>query len=388
MNKSYLCKSLLEHLKNNIFSAFVVGVFILFLMSFNMGEEDYSVKELRQLYGSGNPKIWPKPFLFEESKEGFKDIGVLPQMEFPSDNPYSKAKENLGKKLFFDPKLSESGKISCGTCHLPEKAFTDGKMLAQGHNNQEGLRNVISILNSGYAKSLFWDGKAKNLEDQVKHPIENPVEMNLHMDVAINRVIENKEYKKLFRKAFGNKKVTEERLAKAIATYERTLVSPKSRFDIFIEGKKDELSDSEIRGLHLFRTKANCINCHNTGNFSDNKFHNIGLDFFSENDNDLGRFDVTKNPEDKKKFKTPSLREVAQTKPYMHNGQFPELMNVMMMYNVGFGRENLTDSQKRDPHYPKKSGMIKPLHLEDDEISDIISFLKTLSSYKYSKTSS
>lgn len=388
MNKSYLCKSLLEHLKNNIFSAFVVGVFILFLMSFNMGEEDYSVKELRQLYGSGNPKIWPKPFLFEESKEGFKDIGVLPQMEFPSDNPYSKAKENLGKKLFFDPKLSESGKISCGTCHLPEKAFTDGKMLAQGHNNQEGLRNVISILNSGYAKSLFWDGKAKNLEDQVKHPIENPLEMNLHMDLAINRVIENKEYKKLFRKAFGNKKFTEERLAKAIATYERTLVSPKSRFDIFIEGNKDELSDSEIRGLHLFRTKANCINCHNTGNFSDNKFHNIGLDFFSENDVDLGRFDVTKNPQDKKKFKTPSLREVAQTKPYMHNGQFPELMNVMMMYNVGFGREDLTDSQKKDPHYPKKSGMIKPLHLEDDEISDIISFLKTLSSYKYSKTSS
>ena len=364
----------------DLYLGYIVVIFSLFFLLSNTNKE-YSVSKLRDLYGSGNPQIWPKPFLFDEAKEGFQDIGILPKMEFPAENPYSEAKVQLGKELFFDPQLSESGKISCATCHLPEKAFSDGKMVALGHKDQEGIRNTLSIMNSGYSTTLFWDGKVKSLEDQVKHPIENPIEMNLHMDLAINRIVSNKNYRKLFRKAFGNKRVTEERLVKAIATYERTLVSGKSRFDVFIEGKKDEFSDAEIRGLHLFRTKANCINCHNSGTFSDNKFHNIGLDFFSEDDNDLGRYEITKNPEDKRKFRTPSLREVALTKPYMHNGQFPELRNVMMMYNVGFGKQNLTPEQLKDPHFPKKSGMIKSLNLEDEEISDIISFLRTLKSY-------
>jgi cytochrome c peroxidase len=376
-----------DSLKNRLFLPFCAISFLLFLLSFNLDEKKYSVKELRELYGSGNVQLWPKPFLFSEAKKGFKEIGSLPEMEYPIDNPYSKEKADLGKKLFFDSNISESQKISCASCHSLEMAFADGKMLGLGHNNQEGVRNVITILNSGFAKSLFWDGRAKSLEEQVKHPIENPVEMNLKVEIAVERINKNQEYRELFSKAFGSSIINEETISKAIATYERTLVSPKSRFDVFIEGKKDELTDSEIRGLHLFRTKANCINCHNSSTFSDNQFHNIGLDFFNDDDNDFGRYDVTHKNEDKRKFKTPSLREVSQTKPYMHNGQFPELRNVLMMYNVGMGKENLTPKQKKDIHYPKKSGMIKPLNLNDDEIDDIISFLKTLSSYKNSKTS-
>ena len=365
------------------FLAFIALVVCVLLFLSNANSTDvYTVEELRDLYGSGNPQLWPKPFLFDEAKEGFQDIGSLPETVFPADNPYSIEKETLGKQLFFDPQLSESGKISCATCHQPNHAFADENFVSLGHNDQEGIRNVITIINSGYAKNLFWDGKATTLEEQVKHPIENPIEMNLHMDLAIERIKKQPIYQELFQKAIGNVIINEETVSKAIATYERALVSPKSRFDIFIQGKKDEFSNNEIKGLHLFRTKANCINCHNTAYFSDQKFHNIGLDFFSNGDDDLGRYEVTKNPLDKKKFKTPSLREVTQTKPYMHNGLFPEIRNVLMMYNVGMGKENRTPEQLKEPYHPKKSAMIKNLNLSDEEISYLHAFLRTLNGYK------
>lgn len=357
------------------FFGFSVALSLSFLLlSYTVKKNGYTVEELRQLYGSGNPELWPKPFLFDEAKEGFQDIGVLPEMQFPQDNPYSKEKAELGKLLFFDPQLSESGKISCATCHRPEKGFADISSLSLGHNSQPGLRNTLTILNSGYAKAFFWDGKAISLEEQVKHPIENPVEMNFKMDLALHKIMNSAQYQELFDKAFGNKEITEEKFTKAIATYERTLVSPKSRFDIFVQGKKDEFTNAEIRGLHLFRTKANCINCHNTPYFSDSKFHNIGIDFFSENDSDSGRFEVTKNSEDKNKFKTPTLREISITAPYMHNGQFSELRNILMMYDAGMGQGS-----------SGKSGMIKKLNLSDEEIFDLITFLKTLDGYKYSE---
>ena len=343
---------------------------------------NYTVQELRKLYGSGDPRLWPKPFLFDEAKDGFQDIGPLPAMIFPDNNPYSLEKSELGQILFFDPQLSESGNISCASCHKPNLTFADNKIFSLGHHDQEGLRNVPTILNSGFAKKLFWDGRSNSLEEQVKHPIENPLEMNFQMDFALGRIKNSEKYKTLFRKAFGSSEITEDKLAKAIATFERTLVSPKSRFDLFVEGKMDEFSDDELMGLHLFRTKANCISCHNTPYFSDSKFHNIGLDFFSRNDNDLGRFDETKKPEDRKKFKTPTLREVSQTSPYMHNGQFSELMNIMNMYNAGMGTENLTAEQLQNPHFPKKSKMIKKLELSDEEMIDIIAFLKTLKAYQ------
>jgi len=343
----------------------------------------YTVNELRELYGSGHHSLWPKMQLFDEAKAGFQDIGSLPEMTFPADNPYSEDKAELGKMLFFDPRLSGSGQISCANCHNPDLGWADGSRVSFGHNRQTGTRNAPTLINIGYAKTLFWDGRAMTLEEQVKSPIENPVEMNIHYKLATKNIRKVKGYKVYFEKAFGTKDITEERISKAIATFERTLVSPASRFDKFIRGKKNELTDSEVNGLHLFRTKANCINCHNTPYFSDQKFHNLGLTYYGRKYEDLGRYKETLKNEDVGKFKTPTLREVTDNKPYMHNGLFPELANVVMMYNAGMGREIPKAHQTNDPKFPHKSAMIVRLNLTDDEVFDIVAFLKTLNSYKY-----
>lgn len=304
-------------------------------------------------------------------------------MSFPEDNPYSEDKMELGKMLFFDPRLSGSGQISCASCHNPETGWSDGNRVSVGHNRQTGTRNAPSLINIGYARLFFWDGRVKTLEEQVKAPVENPVEMNLHMSMATKNISRIEEYKPYFVKAFGNGEVTEEKITKAIATFERSLVSPPSRFDLFVTGKKDALTDSEINGLHLFRTKANCINCHNTPYFSDQKFHNLGLTYYGTSYEDLGRYIVTQKNEDVGKFKTPALREVSENKPYMHNGLFPELANVVMMYNAGMGREIPKGDQISDPKFPHQSRMVQKLNLTDDEVFDIVAFLKTLNSYQY-----
>ena len=343
-------------------------------------QQGYTPQELRELYGSGKPNLWPKPHLFDEAKEDFQDIGALVKPNFPVDNPYSLEKEELGKQLFFDPRLSQSGQISCANCHDPELAFADGRRVAYGHDRQLGVRNSSTLLNIVYAKHLFWDGRAETLEEQVKSPIENPVEMNLHTKLAVKRIAKIKGYKEFFKKAFGDEKVTDDKITKAIATFERTLISPKSRFDKFVAGKKDELTDSEINGLHLFRTKANCINCHNTPYFSDQKFHNIGLTYFGREYQDLGKYDFTKKGEDVGKFKTPTLREISQTAPYMHNGLFPNIRGVLNMYNAGMPTEKRTVANLPSP---QKSSMLEPLKLTETELTDLENFLKTLHSYQY-----
>ncbi|KIC61527.1 cytochrome-c peroxidase [Chryseobacterium taiwanense] len=347
---------------------------------FTAVQKGYTPQELRDLYGSGNQSLWPKPHLFDEAKEGFQDIGVLSKPEFPVDNPYSEAKEELGKKLFFDPRLSKSGQISCANCHDPELAWADGRRVAYGHDRQLGTRNAPTVLNIVYAKKYFWDGRAATLEDQAKAPIENPVEMNFHSRLAVKTIAKIKGYKEHFQKAFGSDKVTEENIVKAIATFERTIVSPKSKFDKFVSGEKDALTDSEINGLHLFRTKANCINCHNTPYFSDQKFHNVGLTYFGREYEDLGLYNISKKNEDVGKFKTATLREISQTAPYMHNGLFPNIRGVLNMYNAGMP----TEKRNRESQLaPQKSKMLEKLNLTDEELTDLENFLNTLHSYKY-----
>lgn len=343
-------------------------------------QDGYTIQELRDLYSSGNHSLWPKPHLFDDAKDGFEDIGSLGKPVFPKENPYSKEKEELGKLLFFDPRLSKSGQISCANCHDPETGWSDAKRVAYGHDRQLGTRNTPTVLNIAFAKEFFWDGRAATLEEQVKAPIENPVEMNFHTRLAVKTIGKIKGYKEHFKKAYGDEKVTEERITKSIATFERTLVSPKSKFDKFVAGKKDELSDSEINGLHLFRTKANCINCHNTAYFSDQKFHNIGLTYFGRKYEDLGLYAISKKNEDVGKFKTATLREVSQTAPYMHNGLFPNIRGVLNMYNAGMPDEK---GNKENPLFPKKSTMLQKLNLTDSEITDLENFLKTLHSYRY-----
>ncbi|MEN2401162.1 cytochrome c peroxidase [Flavobacterium sp. MC2016-06] len=360
---------------------------VLFLLSLtaykNIEEPEYiDIPELRKLYSSGDVSLWPAPELHENvDKNTFQDIGVLPGVTYPDYNPYSKEKESLGKILFFDPRLSKSGQIACASCHNPELGWTDNLTRSFGHDRQTGKRNSMTILNSGYAKTLFWDGRASSLEDQAQFPIGDPLEMNEKLTLAVDKIAKIKGYNSLFTEAFGDKKVTQERIQYAIATFERSINSPKSKFDQFVSGKSDAYTDSQVKGMHLFRTKAQCINCHNTPYFSDNQFHNDGQTLFGTKNEDFGRYNVTKDVKDIGKFRTPTLREAVNTKPWMHHGHFPSLLDVVELYNLG----NPSPIQKkylgtaRDSLIPKADPMLKKLDLSKEEITDLLAFIETLS---------
>ena len=359
-------------------------ILLLSLTAYKSVEQpDYiDVTELRKLYSSGDASKWPAAELHENiDKSKFEDIGVLPGVPYPDYNPYSKEKEALGKILFFDPRLSISGQIACASCHNPELGWTDNLTRSFGHDRQTGKRNSMTILNSAYAKTLFWDGRASSLEDQAQFPIGDPLEMNEKLTIAVDKIAKIKGYNALFTNAFGDKKVNLQRIQYAIATFERSINSPKSKFDNFISGKSEAFTDAQVKGLHLFRTKAQCINCHNTPYFSYNQFHNDGQTLFGTKNEDFGRYNVTKDVKDIGKFRTPTLREVANTKPWMHHGHFPSLLDVVELYNGG----NPSPVQKkylgtaRDSLIPKVDPMLKKLNLNKEEISDLLAFIETLS---------
>ncbi len=343
-------------------------------------DDKEAIEKLRKTYSSGDISQWEKPELDEEVIADFQDIGVLPKMIFPENNPYSEAKKELGKMLFFDPRLSKSKQISCASCHDPELAWGDGRTISYGHNRQTGKRNSPSLLNIGYHSVFFWDGRAVSLENQALGPITDPVEMAATETISIKNIKKIKGYKPYFREAFGDEKITIERILKAIATYERTITSKKSKFDSFIEGKSDIFTDEEVIGLHLFRTKARCINCHNTPLFSNQKFHNVGLSYYGRTFEDLGKYNITHKKEDVGKFKTPSLREIGRTAPYMHNGLMPNLEGIIEMYNAGMPRVKPKENQKNDSLFPVTDPLLKKLNLTKKEQNALKAFLLTLSS--------
>ncbi|MDQ0781209.1 cytochrome-c peroxidase [Chryseobacterium sp. W4I1] len=340
------------------------------------------IAELRKLYSSGDPSKWPKPILDPQAKPYFSEIGHLPEIQFPQDNPYSEAKALLGKTLFFDPRLSRSNQIACASCHDPELGWCDNRTFSFGHDRQLGTRNAMSILNVAYAGSLFWDGRAASLEEQSEMPIREEREMNGHIDLAAGKIAKIKGYEILFEKAFGDRSVSKDRISKAIAAFERTVKSGTSKFDQFIDGKADVYSNDELMGLHLFRTKAQCMNCHSSSYFSNNQFENIGTSLLGSKEEDLGRYLLTKTPEDAGKFRIPGLREVARTGPWMHNGSMTTLTEVIQFYSKG----NPEHSQKRSTIHngitfnSEKSGFVRLLDLTDEEISQLEAFLRTLSS--------
>lgn len=343
-------------------------------------DDKEAIEKLRKTYSSGDISQWEKPVLDEEVIADFQDIGVLPKMIFPENNPYSEAKKELGKMLFFDPRLSKSKQISCASCHDPELAWGDGRTISYGHNRQTGKRNSPSLLNIGYHSVFFWDGRAASLENQALGPITDPVEMAATETISIKNIKKIKGYKPYFREAFGDEKITIERILKAIATYERTITSKKSKFDSFIEGKSDIFTDEEVIGLHLFRTKARCVNCHNTPLFSNQKFHNVGLSYYGRTFEDLGKYNITHKKEDVGKFKTPSLREIGRTAPYMHNGLMPNLEGIIEMYNAGMPRVKPKENQKNDSLFPVTDPLLKKLNLTKKEQNALKAFLLTLSS--------
>jgi cytochrome c peroxidase len=363
-------------------TSFIIGIIsalvIVSTLSFTKSNEE-DITALRKAYSSGDYKMWPKVILEEGAKLNFKDIGSLDSMPYPADNKPSPEKKELGKMLFFDPRLSVSGQIACASCHEPQLGWGDGKRVANGHDRKMGARNSMSLLNVGYYEKYFWDGRANSLEDQAKFPVKDHIEMNLEIKVMEKKIKSYKGYEPMFEKAFGNKEINLEKIFKAIATFERSIVSPPSRFDNFIKGKAEALKDDEVLGLHLFRTKAGCINCHNTPFFSDNKFHNDGQTLFASESEDLGRYNFTSKIEDVGKFKTPSLRETANTGPWMHHGNFPSLKDVVFFYDKG----NPSPIQKkykgdRDSLLPKTDVMLKKLNLTKPEVEALVAFMHSI----------
>jgi cytochrome c peroxidase len=337
--------------------------------------------ELRGTY-SNTAQEWPAPNIDEEVRAHFAEIGLLPLVEYPTNNPYSDAKAELGKKLFFDPRLSGSGQISCASCHDPDLAFADGRTVSFGHERKSLKRNSPSILNTAFNRTLFWDGRADSLEQQASDVVNNADEMHASAQIVREQLGKIRIYTNEFAAAFGIGEVTLARAAQAIATFERTITSRGNSFDSFLRGDTNALSDEALRGLHLFRTEARCINCHNGPNFTDGRFHNEGLTYYGRKYEDLGRYETTKDPRDIGKFKTPSLRNIARTAPYMHNGLF-DLDGVLNMYNAGMPTVRRKPEQQNDPRFPVKSPLLQSLGLNRQDLADLKAFLESLTETRF-----
>jgi cytochrome c peroxidase len=233
------------------------------------------------------------------------------------------------------------------------------------------------VLNTAFNESLFWDGRATSLEQQAADVVLNAEEMHATAEMVRERLSKIQQYTNDFAAAFGDPQVSFARVAQAIATFERTLTSRGNAFDSFLRGNTNALSDAALRGLHLFRTTARCLNCHNGPNFTDGRFHNEGLTYYGRKYEDLGRYEITRDPKDVGRFKTPSLRNVTRTAPYMHNGLF-DLDGVLNMYNAGMPTPRRQPEHERDPLFPEKSPLLKPLGLNKQDLADLKDFLGAL----------
>jgi cytochrome c peroxidase len=283
---------------------------------------------------------------------------------FPKNNAYTPARELLGRTLFFDPRLSGSNIMSCATCHNPALGWSDGLPRGLGHEMKQLGRRTPTILNLAWAELLFWDGRAANLEEQAAGPMQSPAEMNGTMNEIVDKVQRVPGYRKMFEAAYPGEGVTPATITKAIATFERTVVSAVAPFDYWIAGHENAISDSAKRGFVLFNGKANCAVCHAGWTFTDHGFHDVGLPSA-----DIGRGKVTPSVATMQHaFKTPTLRNIDQRAPYMHDGSLTTLHQVVNFYQEG----GVTR--------PSKSKLIKPLTLSATDKADLVAFLQTLTS--------
>lgn len=298
----------------------------------------------------------------------------LPPLPIPKDNPPTVETVALGRMLYYDPILSRGNKVACANCHNPAFMFVDRERVSTGDAGAQGVRNSLTILNAAYYSTDFWDGRANSLEDQVGSPMENRIEMNQPHEISVRKLNAIEQYRRAFERAFGPGPVTIDKIRDAIASFERTLLSGNSAFDRYEYGHDNHaMSPAAIRGLAVFRDKArgSCAVCHTIGDsyalFTDEKFHNIGIGVDAEGElTDLGRFNVTHNAADKGAFRTPSLRDVTLTPPYMHDGSEKTLDDVVEYYEGG-GNSN--------PYLDKE---IHPLQLSARDRTDLIAFLNAL----------
>lgn len=305
----------------------------------------------------------------------------IAKFEVPADNPLTVDGVELGRHLFYEKILSRDSSLSCGSCHIQTYAFSDPKKFSVGVDGKIGTRNSMSLSNLLFQKEFFWDGRASSLEIQALDPIKNPLEMNLSIAEAVNRLNKSEKYPPLFEKAFGTREITSTLLANALAQFERTLVSQDSKFD---KAKRKEYAPTALEKLgedlfynHPFPPEirgGNCGDCHTGLLQTQFLYHRNGLD--SDFTFDAGRFDVTGLPDDRGKFKTPTLRNIELTAPYMHDGRFATLEEVLDHYNehVDITRTDIDLLMQDTNNNPSKSF----LALTDDEKKAIIAFLKTL----------
>lgn len=342
---------------------------------------DITPDSLRKMYERPVSE-WPAPWV--DPGVEWQELSALPG----TDSNYAEVMESplvvLGKNLFFDPILSGSNQISCSTCHNPQTSWADKLSVPIGHDHQAGTRNAPSLLNVRERKSLFWDGRAGSLEEQALGPIEAHNEMNMDLTKLIPKLKRIEAYNELFRAAFGEGYYSMPEVLSALAAFQRTLTSRQSRFDRFVLGQKNALTNKEIHGLHLFRTSARCMNCHHGPQLTDELFHNVGLTYYGRKYQDLGRYEVTGDPDDVGRFRTPSLRDVMNTSPWMHNGLFDNMTGILNLYNSGMEMNSATAAQKAaDPLYPVTDPLLKPLHLSRPEIEAIEAFLHAITATQY-----
>lgn len=337
-------------------------VCLLILIATSCSDEE---SQLNQGY-EPTPLALNIPALFEQN--------IIPPV-IPSNNPQTEEGVALGKKLFYDNILSGNQTQACASCHAPQNAFTDNTPLSDGIDGNFGTRNSMPLFNLAwnYNERFAWDGKELSLERQALEPVQNPVEMHSDWDNVVDRLSNNDEYPELFRKAFNTTTITKELTAKALAQFERTLISSNSKFDKYSLGQAT-LTPEELNGLDVFmqESRGDCFHCHGNPNnplWTDNIFHNNGLDATFT---DLGLGGVTGDPSDNGKFKSPSLRNLAYTAPYMHDGRFATLDEVINHYSEG-----LQNSSTIDPLMKKvDEGGVQ---LSDQDKADLKAFLLTLS---------
>lgn len=320
---------------------------------------------------AGPVSSWPRP----ETVAGtpFAEMAPLAPPA-PQAEPERVA---LGEALFFDPRLSASGEISCATCHAPELAFSDGQRTSLGHGQQQGRRNAPTLLDKAAQSGFMWDGAAEDLARQALMPITNPVEMASTHEAAAARVQADAGYAGRFSALTGRHEITIEDIASALSAYQQSL-HVTTRFDLFLSGQTDLFTDQEIFGLHLFRTKARCMTCHSGPRLTDDRFHNIGLHYYGRKYEDLGRYVLTGEAEEAGAFRTPGLRHVSRTAPYMHNGLFPHLRGIVNLYDHGGARPRPHPDQAGDPLFPETSPLLMELGLTEAEKAALVAYLETL----------
>jgi len=303
---------------------------------------------------------------------------AFPEMNIPIDNPMTQEGVLLGKKLFYDNILSSDNSISCASCHIQNNSFADPNQYSLGVNGQIGFRHSSTLINLGYSDFFHWDGGAASLEDQISRPLFTHFEMNnVDWNDIINRLNSSQEYIELFHEAFGECEIDSNQVKKAIAQFERTLISSNSRYDQWLRGEV-LFTNEELDGLNIFFTeRGDCFHCHGGINFMDNIFHNNGLDEFF---NDLGLYEITGDPLDEGLFKTPTLRNIEYSAPYMHDGRFTSLDEVIEHYNSGgvysITIDPLMKYVNSNPFgIPGLTGLV----LTEQEKSNLKAFLLTLS---------